>query len=193
MADLSAAAREVLDFWLAPAMVPRWFVLDEQLDAQIRQRFGGLVEQAQRGELDDWRTSPRSGLALLILLDQFPRNLFRGDARAFASDPAAQQLALEMIGRGDDLRIPVAQRLFVYLPLEHAENPDLQDRSVQLFTAMAAEANDEDKAMAQLYLDYARKHRDAIARFGRFPGRNAALGRPGTPEEKSFLDAGGGF
>ncbi len=133
-------------------------------------------------------------LALLLVLDQFPRNLYRNDPRAWAADAVAQRVALSGLARGDDRQLPAVQRVFAYLPLEHAEDSALQQRSVALFESLLAEAEPERRPEFENYLDYARRHREVIARFGRFPHRNAALGRPDTPEEKRYLARpGAGF
>lgn len=184
-------ARSVLDFWFGPEPTPRpeWFRKDPAFDEAIRDRFGALVDRALAGELDRWDGSPEGLLALVVVLDQFPRNLFRGQARAFAGDARALGLARAAVGRGDDLHLHLVQRVFVYLPFEHAEDIAAQDESMRLFTALAAES----PAHADT-LDYARRHRDVILRFGRFPHRNAALGRLDTQEEADYLrQPGSGF
>lgn len=192
----------VLDFWFdgplaeaAPAhLSPRWFRSDPGFDAQIGERFGALVETALDGALETWAGSPEGRLALLILLDQFPRNLYRGTARAFAGDERARQLALEGIERGDDRRLPPLARLFCYLPLEHAEDRTLQDCCVALFEALQGEVDDGVRDAFAGFTDYARRHREVIERFGRFPHRNAALGRPSSDAERDYLaQPGAGF
>jgi uncharacterized protein (DUF924 family) len=192
----------VLAFWFGDdestqqdvdARNQRWFSVDPAFDAEIRRRFGGLVDAARAGELDGWAASPRSWLALLLLLDQFPRNLHRGSPDAFAGDLKAQDLAVAGIARGDDRQLPPLWRAFAYLPLEHAENLALQERCVQLFSALAAEADALPAQAFAMYLDYAQRHREVIRRFGRFPHRNTALGRQISAEEQAYLAAGGGF
>lgn len=188
-------ADDVLEFWFGTdsptaALDPRreWFVKDAAFDARIRERFGELVERALQGPLG-WDDDPRQRLAEVIVLDQFPRNLFRGDARAFAGDARALKLALALVDDTSDKLLQPAQRTFVYLPLEHAEDHVMQARSVALFEALAAEAPE-----LQDTLDYARKHQQVISEFGRFPHRNAALGRPSTPDEVEYLaQPGSGF
>jgi uncharacterized protein (DUF924 family) len=177
-------ARQILDFWFAarddagqPAYRDQWFKRDDAFDAQIAQRFGATVERALAGELDGWADNADGVLALVILLDQFPRNLFRGTARAFAGDERALRLAKQAIAQGFDRQLPRYNRMFLYLPFEHSENLADQERSVALFAAL------DDNNVAR----YAVAHRDIVARFGRFPHRNAALGRPSTPEETEFL------
>lgn len=198
-----ARAREVLRFWigdatdgLAPLLRRQqlWFTRDEATDQAIRERFAGLVEEAGRGALQGWAGAPAGWLALLLVLDQFPRNLFRGQARAYAFDPRARQLAEQGIAGGQDLLLPAPARLFCYLPLEHAEDPAAQRRSVALFEALAQAAPAGHEAVFAGWLDYARAHAEVIARFGRFPHRNAALGRTSTPAERDYLATpGAGF
>jgi uncharacterized protein (DUF924 family) len=184
-------AAEVLDFWFGtpPGAVKReWFVKDAAFDETIRARFGVLVEQALARPLG-WCGTPQERLAEIVVLDQFPRNLFRGQARAFAGDARACALALALIDDGGYLQLHRVQRWFAVLPLEHAEDLALQQRSVALFEALAAE-----DASLEGAADYARRHRDVIARFGRFPHRNAALGRVSTDDEKVYLATpGSGF
>lgn len=182
---------EVLAFWFGePPLAARaeWFRKDPDFDEAIRQRFGALVDAALAGTLPPPQGA-NPALARLIVLDQFPRNLFRGQARAFAGDAQALALALALIDRGEDRALQPLQRWFVYLPLEHAEDAALQDRSVTLFAALAAQAPDMAGA-----LDYAERHREVIHRFGRFPHRNAALGRTSSAEELAWLALpGSGF
>jgi uncharacterized protein (DUF924 family) len=191
---MPATAQDVLDFWFAEAGVAHWFAADAAFDAQIRTRFGKAVEAAANGRLDDWMATPPGWLALLILLDQFPRNLYRDDPRAWAADARAQRVALSGLAHGDDRQLPAVQRVFAYLPLEHAEDSALQQRSVDLFEALCAEVPTERRKQFEEFLDYARRHREVIARFGRFPHRNATLGRVSTPEETLYLvQPGAGF
>lgn len=195
-------AEIVIEFWFGAEGTPeadqerlarRWFIRSDEFDAEIRRRFGALVDAALAGDLDGWAQSTRGRLALLLLLDQFPRNLYRESPVAFAGDPAAQRYALEGLTRGDDLALAPRYRPFCYLPLEHAEDLALQHRCVALFAALAADEASVPRERYQMYLDYARRHRDVIERFGRFPHRNRILGRATTPEEQAYLDAGGGF
>lgn len=195
-------ADAILDFWFGSDALPpdeherlaaRWFRRDEVFDAEVRSRFGNLVDAALTGELDGWTATPRSWLALLLLLDQFPRNLYRDSPAAFAGDAKAQRLALEGIDRGDDAALPARYRAFAYLPLEHAEDLDLQQRCVALFEVLAADPQARPAEAYLGYLDYARRHCDVIRRYGRFPHRNRVLGRLTTAEEQIYLDAGGGF
>ena len=175
-----ATAAEVIRFW-AEAGPDRWFEKDDAFDAEIRSRFLATHEAAAAGTLADWETSPDGALALLILLDQFPRNMFRNSARAFATDPQARAITASALLRGFDAQVPANLRAFVYLPFEHSEAMADQDRGIALYTA----AGDADG------LKWAKVHHDLISRFGRFPHRNAVLGRTTTPEEAAFLDDGG--
>jgi len=176
------------DGWkVSPDRFRLWFEKSDETDAELRDRFGDLAAMAHAGELDHWSEQPRRGLALVLLLDQLPRNLHRGKPEAFASDPKALKLARLMIARGDDRKLRPVERPFVYLPLEHAEDRVAQQQSVSLFRALAAEAPDYARAAYDLYVDYAVRHQVIVERFGRFPHRNAILGRPSTPEEEIFL------
>jgi len=195
-------AEELLGFWLgpldaeglaAPAQPERWFSRDPDFDAELRRRFGALHEAARAGRLDRWAETPRGRLALVILLDQLSRNLHRGRADAFAADAHALALARGALTRGEDLELAPCERIFLYLPFEHAEHPDAQEVSVERFRALAAAAPARARPLFESFLDYAVRHRDVIARFGRFPHRNAALGRASTPEERAYLEQGGGF
>jgi uncharacterized protein (DUF924 family) len=174
-----AAPPEIVQFW-RDAGPDKWFAANEAFDREIRTRFLTTYEAAARGDLAVWEGRPEEGLALLILLDQFPRNMFRGAARAFASDPLARQVAEMALARGFDQSVDKAMRLFCYLPFMHSEALADQDRSLQLFEALG----DAEQ------LNYAIIHRDIIARFGRFPHRNGVLGRVTTPAERRFLDEG---
>lgn len=196
MNPLPARAQAVLDFWFgAPGSAgfgePRaeWFRKDEVFDARIRQHFGDDTANALAGGLAEWTTEPEGALALILLLDQFPRNLFRGHARAFAGDDRARQVARRLTDRAQHQTLQPVQRVFVYLPFEHAESMEDQDRAVDLFRELHGERPDFAG-----FLDYAQKHREVIQRFGRFPHRNAALGRESTVEEKVYLaQPGSGF
>lgn len=184
--DQAPTPADVLRFWFGDspgAVRPEWFRKDAAFDDRIRQRFGALVDQVLAGPLPaTWQADTQARLATLLLLDQFTRNLFRDQARAFAGDAQARTLATHLVDSGADRQLLPVQRWFVYLPFEHAEDLALQTRSVALFQALAA----DDAAMAGA-LDYAIRHRDVVARFGRFPHRNAALGRASTAEEEAFL------
>lgn len=182
---------QVLAFWFGdvPGKTrPEWFRKDDAFDAEIGRRFGELHGRASRRELESWRTSPEPMLALVVILDQFSRNMHRGDARAFAQDLHARECAVESLSRGHDLGLAPVQRQFLYLPLEHSEDLRDQERCVELMRSL--EAFETTRGLAQ----WAVKHRDIVARFGRFPHRNAALGRASTPEEVEFLtQPGSGF
>jgi uncharacterized protein (DUF924 family) len=183
-------ALAVLAFWFDPAHHDDWYASHPAFDALIRERFTTQVDLAAAGKLADWTDTPSGWLALLIVLDQFPRNLYRDDPRAWAQDLRAQQLALSGIDEGFDRQLPPLQRVFAYMPLEHAEDIELQRRSVALFEALCNEAPDRYGD----FLKYARRHEAVIERFGRFPHRNAVLGRVSTSEELTYLEEpGAGF
>lgn len=197
-----ATPAEVLDFWLGDGVEKdwptqdlgkRWFGGGAELDEDIRARFGLEVEAAVDGGLQGWAQPPLHRLALVILLDQFTRNVFRGSGKAFAGDARAQQLVLEALAAQTDLQLPWAGRVFLYMPLMHAESLALQDECVARFTRLVDDAPDSLKQRLRGNLDFAHQHRDIIARFGRFPYRNAALGRTDTPEEADFLLKGPRF
>jgi len=191
---MAVQPRDVLDFWFDPAHAAHWFAKDAAFDEQIRRRFAVAADDAAQGRLDAWASNPADWLALLILLDQFPRNLHRGDAQAWAADVKAQRIALSGLAGGFDQALPPLQRVFAYLPLEHAEDMGLQQRAVTLFEALHAQAPVAGRARFAEFLDYARRHREVIARFGRFPHRNATLGRASTPQETLYLaQPGAGF
>jgi uncharacterized protein (DUF924 family) len=186
---LDPRAREVLDFWFGMPGTEAfgrerkmWFHKDAAFDAQLRERFGALLDAACAGELDAWCATPEGALALVILLDQFSRNCHRGTPRAFSQDDKALGIARAMVASGADLRLPSLQhRVFAYLPFEHAESADAQRESLRLFGALAKNSD------AKGYYDYALRHAAVIERFGRFPHRNAQLGRPTSDAEAAFL------
>jgi len=181
----------VLDFWFGTGGQVRveWFRKDPAFDAEIVRRFGPLIDEAVAGGLREWMAEPLSALARIVVLDQFTRNTRRDSAGAFAGDALALAAAREMVAAGADQRLTPVQRIFVYLPFEHAEDLAAQDEAMQLFTALAQAWPD-----SRDNLDYAHRHRVIIERFGRFPHRNAALGRASTPEEIEFLkQPGSGF
>lgn len=190
---MTASAQDVLDFWFADENTVRWFVRDPQFDEVVRTRFGDTLEAAATGVLDPWTITPHGWLALLIVLDQFSRNIYRGDARAFAQDDRAQALVLAGLERRDDEALAPLERVFAYLPLEHAEDLALQWRSVTLFRALALQASPGARGQYENFLDYARRHCEVVTRYGRFPHRNAVLARPSTPDERAYLAEGGGF
>lgn len=189
---VAAQAQEVLGFWFGePGSAGHgksreaWFRKDAAFDAEIRRRFLALHARAALGELERWRDDPRTLLALVIVLDQFSRNLYRDDARAFSQDAMALDCAERMIAQGWDAALLPVERQFAYLPFEHAEDQAMQDRAVALFSAL--EAWPETKGLTA----WAEKHRVIVRRFGRFPHRNAALGRAPTAEELVFLEEPG--
>lgn len=169
---------------------PRWFKHGRELDAPVRERFAALLEAAARGELEHWQATPRGALALVLVLDQFPRHIHRGGALAFATDAQAQAVCRAGIAAGLDTRLLHLERAFFYLPLEHAEDAAAQDHSVALAQQLAATCSPGLQPFMDEGVRYARMHRDTIARFGRFPHRNAALGRATTPEEAQYLAQG---
>ena len=172
-------AAELLQFWLE-AGPKRWFVKDDAFDAAFGERFMAPHMAAARRELDDWSANPSSALALVILLDQFPRNAFRGTAHMYATDPLARHVADRLLAAGFDLAVDPALRRFCYLPYMHSESLADHDRSVELNAPLEPES-----------VRYALHHRDIVRRFGRFPHRNRLLGRETTAEERAFLDSGG--
>ncbi len=185
-------ANEILDFWFGSQQEadygkPRkaWFAKEPEFDEEIRKRFLTDYEKAAGGYLDEWKDSPSSCLALILLLDQFPRNIFRETPQAFATDWEALSTAHQAIAQGYDKQLLNVQRWFVYLPFEHSENIEHQRQSVKLFQKLSS---DKDSASA---IESAMRHRSVIERFGRFPHRNIILGRPSTPEEKEFLKQSG--
>ena len=180
MTDALASAADVVKFW-REAGPDRWFEKDTAFDDEIRKRFLATHEAAAAEQFSGWEQTAEGALALLILLDQFPRNMFRGQARAFAADPLARAIAAGALVRGFDAQAPEGMRNFFYLPFEHSEDLADQERAVA-FNKAAGDAKG---------LKWAEIHADIIRRFGRFPHRNAVLGRVTTPEEQAFLDGGG--
>jgi uncharacterized protein (DUF924 family) len=201
-APLPAAASAVLQFWLGDGLEKGWpsqdlgglwFGGDAALDERMRQRFGTLVQQAQAGDLVDWETQPLTRLALVLLLDQFSRNVYRGQPQAFAGDARAQRLVVEALDRQADMPLPWVGRLFMRMPLMHAEDLALQERCVQCFTDLVNQAPPALKSTFEDNLKYAHQHQGIVARFGRFPHRNAVLGRTCTPQELDYLQHGPRF
>ncbi|MDX1733072.1 MAG: DUF924 family protein [Halioglobus sp.] len=166
-----------------------WFTRSDATDATVRERFGALLKRGAAGELDDWALTDRGLVALVVLLDQFSRNIHRDRPAAFAADPRALELALKVIEDGRHLRLPTIHRVFLYLPLEHAEDLQMQEQCVDLFRALSENGNEA----LQDFTRYAVAHRDVIARFRRFPHRNAILGRSSSAEELDYLRTHGGF
>lgn len=171
--------QDILDFWYAEDMRSKWFASTPQLDAEIKQRFEPIWEAAQRGELDDWRDNPAGCLALAIILDQLPLNMFRNTAKSFSTEQHAVAITKHAIAKGFDVLIEKAKVAFLYMPLMHSENLADQDLSVARFAAAGLENN----------LRFAQHHRDLVRRFGRFPHRNAILGRASSAEELAYLQS----
>ncbi|MFN0217783.1 MAG: DUF924 family protein [Hyphomicrobium sp.] len=177
-------AQSVLDFWFGELTRADWFRKDEAIDAAIRARFFELYELLARDAVDDALAHPDASLAAILVLDQFSRNMFRGTPRAFATDAKAREIADRAVRQGFDAALPIERRVFIYLPFEHSETPEDQNRAVALLTALG----DAE------YGRYAQAHADVIRRFGRFPHRNAILGRASTPDEAAYLaEPGSGF
>jgi uncharacterized protein (DUF924 family) len=169
----------VVDFWFRELAPPQWFKASSRLDEDIRARFSAWVDAALGGKLDAWAAAPRGRLALILVLDQFTRNIHRGQAAAFAGDARAQALVLEGLAQGVDKDLDLAERHFFYMPLMHAEDRALQALSLENFATIEREARS--------IMKYAQDHAALIERFGRFPARNAALGRVSTAEEETSL------
>jgi uncharacterized protein (DUF924 family) len=180
---------EILEFWFGAENADpgetqsRWFIVNPEFDRLCTERFLHRYEEAVSGLLDNWRAEPRSCLALVLLLDQFPRNMFRNTARAFATDAKAREITRHAVAAGFDRALSPVERMFLYLPFEHSENLDDQSESLRLTRALAAEGRGAASAAS-----YAEQHFEIIKRFGRFPARNAALGRQSTREESDFLN-----
>ncbi len=167
-----------------------WFQGGNAVDTQIRLQFGEVFTAASEGRLSHWADTPRGRLALIIVLDQFSRNLRRGNAAAFANDPQSYRYCISGLDRGDDLKLALAERIFFYLPLEHAEDMEAQKRCLKCYQTLLAAAPDEWKSYFFDTLQYATMHYDIIKRFGRFPHRNQVLGRPSTAAEQTYLAEG---
>ncbi|MEX0871817.1 MAG: DUF924 family protein [Aquisalimonadaceae bacterium] len=164
-----------------------WFGKDDAQDAEIRRRFSAQLADASANALDHWCNAPSGLIALVVTLDQFSRNIFRDTPAAFAADPKALSLANNAVEHGLDRSMPWIHRVFLYMPLEHAEDPLIQELSVRCFESLAVDAVPAARLLADNFLDYARKHRDIVVRFGRFPHRNNILGRPSSARERAFL------
>lgn len=178
-----SSAQDILDFWFSEPVEAHWFIRSDDVDAQIKQRFSSVYEQAIAGDLAGWKDKAESALALVIILDQFPRNLFRGSPKAFSSDAQARGVAKFALDRGYDQAVDTKARPFFYLPLMHSEEIEDQERCVKLYEVLGNDFS----------LGFAREHRDIIKQFGRFPHRNAVLGRENTPQETEFLKTHKGF
>lgn len=201
---MNAQAQAVFDFWFQPAPGqaadaprPEWFKKDANFDRSIAERFGAEIALALEGGLHAWDAEgPQAALARIVVLDQFTRNVYRGTPLAFAGDHQALEAALDMVDAEEDLALPPLQRGFIYMPFEHAEDIAMQEQAVALFTRMADSVTVSEATAKSIAnsLDYAKRHREVIQRFGRFPHRNAILGRTSTPEEIAFLQQpGSGF
>lgn len=175
--------QDILNFWFSEPVEAHWFVRSDDLDAQITQRFSGIYEQAVAGDLSGWKDDAKSALALTIILDQFPRNMFRGSPKAFASDNQALDVAKFALTKAYDQAVDAKARQFFYLPLMHSENLEDQERCVKIYEKLG---NDYS-------LKFAREHHDIIKQFGRFPHRNAVIGRENTQQETEFLKTHTGF
>ena len=195
-------AQDVLDYWfgadpMAPDQLSQrmrlWFGGDEPpeiralRDESLTARFGSLAQSAAAGHLDAWVSSPHRLLALVLLLDQFPRSIHRGTAAAFAQDERALELVMAGLQTGADATLTPIQRVFFYMPMQHSESPDIQEESVAAFRRLALEAPLEHRSLFQNCLKFAQLHQRIVARFGRFPHRNAVLGRQDSPAEEAFL------
>ncbi len=197
---MQTTPEEILDFWFADAAndpskamarVTFWFASDPTIDAKIKARFGEAVERAAGGKLEDWRTAPTSCLALVILLDQFPRNLYRATPEAFGCDARALAVAQGAVAAGFLESLSIAQQAFFVLPYEHAEDLEMQRSCIRLLEGILDRAPEDWKSFIRSMLDYAKAHAEIIERFGRYPHRNAVLGRLSTPEERQYLEGGG--
>lgn len=188
---------EIINFWfqgidkngdVAKSQQDKWFIKDPAFDQVVGQQFSALINSASQGKCDHWQTTALGRLALILIFDQFPRNIYRNQAKAFAYDHQALQLTLDGLAQQQDQALLPLQRVFFYLPLEHAENRSMQDLSVELFTKLSPLLPNHPS-----FLNYAKQHRDIIYQFGRYPHRNAILNRPSTAEELTFLTTHQGF
>lgn len=193
---MTTSFEDVLDFWFGAngstrEIVERqralWFGKSTENDARVSARFADTLAAADRGELDGWTAHAAGRLALTLVLDQFPHHIYRNDGRSFAYDDKALRLALDTLQQHEDENVSLIARVFLYLPLEHAESLEMQDLSVALYEKLVREADEADKSVFEGFLDYARQHREVVAQFGRFPHRNALLGRPSSAAEIEFL------
>lgn len=187
---------EVLDFWFGqlpdPNYLPEdklslWFSGTQEIDRQVKEKFSDMMIKAANGDYNDWLETPRGRLALILLLDQFPRHVFRNQPQAFMTDSMARILVLDGIKKGDDQSLYPIERAFFYLPLEHTENLDMQNLSVSLYQKLFANSPPALKNLTSEFLRYAILHRQIIERFGRFPHRNTIFGRKSTPEELVYM------
>ena len=195
----AAGPEDILDLWFEgvaddpqsiAARSKVWLQPDPHFDLRCRERFGELHERAARGELDEGQETPRGALALVVVLDQLSRNIHRGTSAAFACDAGALACCLRARERGFDELLRPVERMFLYMPFQHTENRERQDESVRVWEALAASVEGELAEHFENSIGHAREHRDIVHRFGRFPHRNAVLGRESTPEEQQYLDGG---
>lgn len=203
MTAATASPAAILDFWFEdtlenPAGVSQrmkvWFGGGPGVDAAIEERFASTVDALANGLADEWAArGARDWLAAIVALDQFSRSIHRKSPQAFANDPVALRLAKDALARGEDQQLPPIARMFIYLPLEHSETIDDQRQSVRLFEQLAQDADATTRSIFESTLDYARRHAEVIAKFGRFPHRNDVLGRTSTPEEVAWVKEHGGF
>lgn len=189
---------EVLSFWFGrspeeglPSGVELWFGRSARADREIEKRFGKLLPKAKAGQLDDWAKTPRGRLALILVLDQFPRHYFRDSKEQYSGDEKALALCLDGLDEEMDKKLALIERCFFYMPAMHAEDLDMQLTSVEVYTEVCASATPEERALSEQFLRYAERSRDVLERFERFPSRNAILGRSSTPEEATFLQQSG--
>ncbi|MDR9753199.1 DUF924 family protein [Pseudomonas sp. SZMC_28357] len=197
---MTAPWQPVLDWWfgtadtaqeVAAARGKLWFGKRDSQDLEARTRFGALVEQALAGELTEWAQCPEGWLALVLLLDQVPRMIFRENRKSYAGDARALALVAQGIAADFDRQLQPIQRVFIYIVFEHCENLAAQNEAISRYRELLAQQPEEDRALFADYLDYAEKHQKVIAQFGRFPHRNALLGRESTEEERVFLSKPG--
>ena len=180
---MSESAQSIIAFWFSDTVRPLWFKSTAEFDNQLRDRFETLWQDAAAGKLDSWVESTEGALALVILLDQIPLNIYRGEARSFSTEAKAREVAGRAIDKGWDTTLPNEQKAFLYMPFMHSETLGDQERSVSLYEAAGLEYN----------LKFAKHHQDIIRRFGRFPHRNAILGRQSTDAEEAYLASGEAF
>jgi uncharacterized protein (DUF924 family) len=184
-------ASDAHDAAVAERQAPLWWRKDPATDSTIRRRFEDVITEAAMGGLDAWAKTPAGRLALIVLTDQFPRNIHRDTPAAFRHDPLARAWCKEGLALGDDARLRPIERVFFYLPLEHSESLEDQERSVALYRALSEGVPAPQRAVFDGFLDFAVRHRDIVERFGRFPHRNRLLGRRSSPQELAFLEEPG--
>lgn len=199
---MQTAAKRVSEYWMRGCARGRgppkelmglWFGGKPETDRHLRDNFLGDVEAAARGDYDALAETDEGLVAQLVLLDQFPRNIYRDTPQMYAADPKAREVARRAVAERRDERMGVVERMFVYLPFEHSEDVADQRESVRLFSAMLEGANGEERGFCEALLKFAKDHHDDVAKYGRFPHRNALLGRENTPAEEEYLKAGGGY